>query len=408
MQNNFLDYTQLPLYYYYCYINNVEYILYGDENGNIFDLFKKINQGNLIINFINNKKNISAIIDECINIVSKEKKENRIIDHLLDCEKKLIKINNNLFFYSMKECYIYKYNKLYKEFLLEKEKNKNLQKQKEEIINLIKNNYIIVDDEKTFIDLVVNNNLKKSSDILNDLKNNTFKTFILKELKNLLSNIEDIYINILFLIENNSDIEIKIIDEKSKKIIDKNLNKKDLIEYIKNNINFPSMQCYYSYFNFKNEVITFKNTTDIKLLSYYKIYDFIDLLYVSLISCINFKIKFNICKNCGKAFIPKNRSDEVYCDNISPQNKNKTCKEYGVKKIYRDKLYSDNIKKEHYNTSQYFRMKIKREKSQKTKEELSKLFEKYKTEYQKQTIKFTKKKITESDFVEWIRNQKKL
>ena len=35
------------------------------------------------------------------------------------------------------------------------------------------------------------------------------------------------------------------------------------------------------------------------------------------------------CQNCGKYFYPRKRRDAKYCDNSSPQDKTKTCKEYG-------------------------------------------------------------------------------
>ena len=124
----------------------------------------------------------------------------------------------------------------------------------------------------------------------------------------------------------------------------------------------------------------------------------------------NYYLENNIhikkCENCGKYFIPTSRSDEKYCDNVSPQNPQKTCKEYGAKKTYRDKINSDKIQKAHFTTSQFFRMKIKRCKNEKEKEKLTKLFEKYKTNYGKQKNKFDNKKITENYFVEWIVKQK--
>lgn len=35
------------------------------------------------------------------------------------------------------------------------------------------------------------------------------------------------------------------------------------------------------------------------------------------------------CANCGKMFIPRSRSDEIYSDNPSPKDPAKTCKQYG-------------------------------------------------------------------------------
>ena len=114
------------------------------------------------------------------------------------------------------------------------------------------------------------------------------------------------------------------------------------------------------------------------------------------------------CKNCGKYFIPSNRTNEKYCGNSSPQNVNKTCKEYGSKKTYRDKLNSNEVKKAHYTTSQFYRMKIIRSKSGKEKSSLVKKFDSYKLNYEKQKNSFNKNKLSEEDFINWIIAQKNL
>ena len=40
------------------------------------------------------------------------------------------------------------------------------------------------------------------------------------------------------------------------------------------------------------------------------------------------------CSNCGKYFIPENRSDTLYCDNYCPQDQSMTCKEYGTRRLW--------------------------------------------------------------------------
>lgn len=130
--------------------------------------------------------------------------------------------------------------------------------------------------------------------------------------------------------------------------------------------------------------------------------------------CVNIKyfmdnnIKIHKCNNCGKYFKPTNRSDEVYCNNPSPQNPNKTCKEYGAKKTYRDEIKSTPIKYEHNKTSQFFRMRINRTSTDniKEKEMYQKKFNTYKENYQKKKEQYKSGKLKEKDFVEWIIKQK--
>lgn len=60
---------------------------------------------------------------------------------------------------------------------------------------------------------------------------------------------------------------------------------------------------------------------------------------------LEFIIKNNLhirkCQNCGQYFVPKKRADELYCDNPSPQDATKTCKQYGTSHLWYDKLKND-------------------------------------------------------------------
>lgn len=72
-----------------------------------------------------------------------------------------------------------------------------------------------------------------------------------------------------------------------------------------------------------------------------------------ILKVIERKININICKNCGKYFIPRNKSNEKYCYNIFENEK--TCKELSyqlklnndeVEKIYRNSYKTQNAKKQ--------------------------------------------------------------
>lgn len=51
------------------------------------------------------------------------------------------------------------------------------------------------------------------------------------------------------------------------------------------------------------------------------------LVRFSLISIIKDKKPIRKCRNCGLYFVPRNRTDEIYCDHV--QGNGKTCKEMG-------------------------------------------------------------------------------
>lgn len=51
------------------------------------------------------------------------------------------------------------------------------------------------------------------------------------------------------------------------------------------------------------------------------------------------------CANCGRYFIPQKRSDTMYCDAVSPQSAEMTCKQYGSQRLWYEKQRNDEISK---------------------------------------------------------------
>lgn len=78
---------------------------------------------------------------------------------------------------------------------------------------------------------------------------------------------------------------------------------------------------------------------DGKLHQLYESYDIASVLSFDLMNIQYYHIQIKQCKNCWKFFIPKNRSDEIYCDRIYKNGK--TCKQIG----YFEKEKSDPFKK---------------------------------------------------------------
>lgn len=160
--------------------------------------------------------------------------------------------------------------------------------------------------------------------------------------------------------------------------------------------------------NNKKLLLDYIENNDIELFTTYRVNSIQELLNISFMEIFKKGITICKCKNCGKYFIPENRTDEVYCNRISPQNPSKTCKEYGAKKTYREGLKSRPISNEHNRTSQFYRMKIKRCSNEKEKEKLAVRFDKYKTEFKEKKKEYDNKKVTEIDFVKWIKSQKNI
>ena len=106
------------------------------------------------------------------------------------------------------------------------------------------------------------------------------------------------------------------------------------------------------------------------------------------------------CANCGRYFIPINRSDAIYCDRASPKDKSMTCKEYGSQKLWYDKLKENKTMKLYRNIYMAKQMLAKRNPDIK---EYQQDFEQYKIESKewKKDIKDGTK--TEDEFVTWLK-----
>lgn len=152
----------------------------------------------------------------------------------------------------------------------------------------------------------------------------------------------------------------------------------------------------------KNQIFTLRN---------YEISSLEDLFCVFFNYLFENNITINKCKNCGKYFIPANRTDEKYCENISPQNSNKTCKEIGSKLSFAVKRDSEPISREHNKTKVALSMRISRAKKKNNFEEVNKVtqhLEKYVSNYQKKLNSFNKHKLSEDEFINWIISQKEI
>lgn len=143
----------------------------------------------------------------------------------------------------------------------------------------------------------------------------------------------------------------------------------------------------------------------------YEISSLKDLFCVFFNYLLENNITINKCKNCGKYFIPANRTDEKYCENTSPQISHKTCKEIGSKLSFAFKRDSEPISREHNKTKVALSMRISRAKKKNDFEEIDKVskhLEKYLSNYSKKLNNYNKHKISEEELINWIISQKEI
>lgn len=142
----------------------------------------------------------------------------------------------------------------------------------------------------------------------------------------------------------------------------------------------------------------------------YRINCFEQLIYLFLKFLLHRDIKLKICKYCRQMFIP-NHPNEKYCNRPLENHNGKTCREIGPSNSYEHDIFNHELKKK----TQYFKMKILREKDPELAEKFNdklakwlKISKEIKTEY-KSKIKTSnsrnKIKKTTNDYIKEL-NQK--
>lgn len=113
--------------------------------------------------------------------------------------------------------------------------------------------------------------------------------------------------------------------------------KRTLIDYIATNTINSEFE--YFFLNRSSVRLTFNKYSDCnELYSDHLVDDLESLLTFECVKLRKNHINIKKCVNCGKYFIPTNRSDEIYCDNIFRSGK--TCKQVG----YEEKEKKDPFK----------------------------------------------------------------
>lgn len=108
------------------------------------------------------------------------------------------------------------------------------------------------------------------------------------------------------------------------------------------------------------------------------------------------------CANCNKYFYPRFRSDTIYCDYFSPQDHNKTCKEYCSQYNYTEKIRSD----EAIGLYQKLYSKLsKRVQRHPDNSEFSQAFEDFKKECKKWKAKVKSGEKSEQDYINWLQHK---
>ncbi|HNX15629.1 MAG TPA: DUF6076 domain-containing protein, partial [Oscillospiraceae bacterium] len=125
-----------------------------------------------------------------------------------------------------------------------------------------------------------------------------------------------------------------------------------------------------------------------------------ELFNYLLYEMINNECIIKKCLNCSTYFIPT-RSDAVYCNNISPQNKTKTCVDYMSYKHYLEKTKTDEATRLYKLVYNIKRGKYERSRGKNFKTDLDKFIKEAKK--RKEDVK--KGIMSIKDYLDWLKEQ---
>ena len=158
-------------------------------------------------------------------------------------------------------------------------------------------------------------------------------------------------------------------------------------------------------FSIKNEddVQEIANNIDTNLLNSYSFScsDIIQSFIIELLEMAEMDtIEIKKCKNCGKFFVPENRSDELYCGNIYENGK--TCKEVGHFRK-KQKLMKENDDLRIYrNVYQKLLLRTRRNPNN---SEYEKDFKDFKEKNLELKEKINNNELTQEDYMKWLNEQ---
>ena len=111
-------------------------------------------------------------------------------------------------------------------------------------------------------------------------------------------------------------------------------------------------------------------------------------------------IEIKKCKNCGKYFVPDNRSDEIYCSNIYENGK--TCKEVGYFRTTQKLMKENDDLRIYRNVYQKLLLRTRRNP---TNDKYEQEFKNFKEKNIELKEKVNNGKITQEKYMEWLNEQ---
>ena len=191
-----------------------------------------------------------------------------------------------------------------------------------------------------------------------------------------------------FQVMTNSDFRSKSLEK-----IDNNKVKINLsaFEILRDYSNYPMRQ---------DETQRIVSKANINSSYFIECTDIIQTLLIELLEIAKLNIEIKKCRNCGKFFVPDNRSDEIYCSNIYENGK--TCKEIGHFKVQQKLIQENDDLRIYRNVYQKLLLRTRRNPSN---TKYARDFEFFKDDNNKWKENISKGVSTEKEYIEWLKKQ---
>ncbi len=131
----------------------------------------------------------------------------------------------------------------------------------------------------------------------------------------------------------------------------------------------------------------------------YNCKSFDQFLQISFFTCLTKNLNIKQCENCRKYFIAYQRSDEKYCNRISPQDTNKTCKQFANFENWKKNINTNEELKIYRRIYMAKQMQTRRNPDN---IELKNNFDLWKKEAQHKRNEYIHGNLNKKDFLNWL------
>ena len=218
---------------------------------------------------------------------------------------------------------------------------------------------------------------------------------------------QDLMLDIEYIFNMNNLEEIKDLTplQRFQVMINSDVSSKSLekIDNDKVRINLSAFEILRDYSNYpmrQDETQRIVSKANVSSSYFIECTDIIQALLIELLEIAKLNIEIKKCRNCGKFFVPNNRSDEIYCSNIYENGK--TCKEIGHFKVQQKLIQENDDLRIYRNVYQKLLLRTRRNPSN---TKYAREFEFFKDDNNKWRENISKGKCTEKEYVDWLKKQ---